>query len=184
MVGCHALDTGPEKPTFVWSPKKSVRSNKNLSEESEGMSFQVLKRGTCIDKKKHHNYPDQFSFQVLTFNLPSGYSSCLSERLIYCWCLQSDRKWLSSYRLHSLWQVTRATRFALTYEDKLAYFKGGELEYIDQNTEMLQQWRYINTLIHQETIRICAIVEFHLKTTPLHINLNLSLLEYPHEVDA
>ena len=72
-----------------------------------------------------------------------------------------------------------ATRFALTDEGKLEYYLGGELEYKDQNTLVLHQRGYIKKLLER-----FGMVDCNPKATPLDVDLNLSLLDCPDEVNT
>ena len=72
-----------------------------------------------------------------------------------------------------------ATRFALPDEGKLEYYLGGELEYKDQNTLVLHQRGYIKKLLER-----FGMVDCNPKATPLDVDLNLSLLDCPDEVNA
>ncbi len=72
-----------------------------------------------------------------------------------------------------------ASRFALTDEGKLEYYLGTEVEYKDANTLVLHQKGYIKKILARFGMENC-----NPKTTPLDVDLNLSLQDCPDEVDA
>jgi len=72
-----------------------------------------------------------------------------------------------------------AARFALTDEGRLEYYLGVEVDYKDANTLVLHQKGYIKKILARFGMENC-----NPKTTPLDIDVNLSLQDCPEEIDA